>query len=312
MASDVVPELLDEIQKDFDRQFRSNSIVIDIYGKIRSRVATYKEANEFSIQCGEMLARSIKKYVTADVLPEGRMWYNIATRILTPTLRNNYSLITDVTNAAQSIFNEKNGIGFKPITPAFNTNRLNGLIDKVSNAENYDDVAWVMDEPIVNFSQSIVDQAIKDNADFQYKSGMTPKIRRTAEPFQQKTTTRKNKNGTTYLVHYTVPCAWCKKLEGVYNYPYIPTDVYRKHEGCRCTCEYISVDKRESVWDHQPIGEPTPAQKEKEAARQLKQQQTAARRLAEQNAVRELMRQHPDWSEAGATKYYRTHLASKA
>lgn len=291
MASDVVPELLDEIQKDFDRQFRSNSIVIDIYGKIRSRVATYKEANEFSIQCGEMLARSIKKYVTADVLPEGRMWYNIATRILTPTLRNNYSLITDVTDAAQSIFNEKNGIGFKPITPAFNTNRLNGIIDKVSNAENYDDVAWVMDEPIVNFSQSIVDQAIKDNAEFQYKSGMTPKIRRTVV------------GGC---------CEWCQRLAGTYNYPYVPTDVYRKHNRCRCTVEYISVDKRENVWTHKPIGEPTPAQKEKEAARQLKQQQTAARRLAEQNAVRELMRQHPDWSEAGATKYYRTHLASKA
>lgn len=291
MASDVVPELLDEIQKDFDRQFRSNSIVIDIYGKIRSRVATYKEANEFSIQCGEMLARSINKYVTADVLPEGRMWYNIATRILTPTLRNNYSLITDVTDAAQSIFNEKNGIGFKPITPAFNTNRLNGLIDKVSNAENYDDVAWVMDEPIVNFSQSIVDQAIKDNAEFQYKSGMTPKIRRTVV------------GGC---------CEWCQRLAGTYNYPYVPTDVYRKHNRCRCTVEYISVDKRENVWTHKPIGEPTPAQKEQEAARQLKAQQTASRRLAEQNAVRELLRLHPDWSQEGATIYYRTHLASKA
>lgn len=291
MASDVVPELLDEIQKDFNRQFRSNSTVIDIYGKIRSRLAMYKEANEFSIQCGEMLARSIKKYITADVLPEGRMWYNIATRILTPTLRNNYSLITDVTNAAQSIFNEKNGIGFKPITPAFNTNRLNGLIDKVSNAENYDDVAWVLDEPIVNFSQNIVDQAIKDNAEFQYRSGMTPKIRRTVV------------GGC---------CEWCQRLAGTYNYPYVPSDVYRKHDRCRCTVEYISIDKRENVWTHKPIGEPTPAQKEQEAARQLKQQQTASRRLAEQNAVRELMRQHPDWSEAGATKYYRTHLASKA
>lgn len=291
MASDVVPELLDEIQKDFDRQFRSNSIVIDIYGKIRSRVATYKEANEFSIQCGEMLARSIKKYVTADVLPEGRMWYNIATRILTPTLRNNYSLITDVTDAAQSIFNENNGIGLKPITPAFNTNRLNGLIDKVSNAENYDDVAWVMDEPIVNFSQSIVDQAIKDNADFQYKAGMTPKIKRTVV------------GGC---------CEWCQRLAGTYNYPYVPTDVYRKHNRCRCTVEYISVDKRENVWTHKPIGEPTPAQKEKEAARQLKEQQTASKRLAEQNAVRELMRLHPDWSQEGATIYYRTHLSNKA
>ena len=92
----------------------------------------------------------------------------------------------------------------------------------------------------------------------------------------------------------------------------MPTDVYRKHNRCRCTVEYISVDKRENVWTHKPIGEPTPAQKEQEAARQLKAQQTAARRLAEQNAVRELMRLHPDWSQEGAAIYYRTHLASKA
>lgn len=288
--SDVVPELLKEIQDDFQRQFRSNSKVIDIYGKIRSHLATYKEANEFSIQCGEMLASSFKKYLTTDVLPEGRMWYNIATRILTPTLRNNYSLITDVTDSAQQIFNEKNGIGLKPITPAFITDRLNGLIDKVSNAENYDEVSWVMDEPIVNFSQSIVDQAIKDNADFQFRSGMTPKIRRTVV------------GGC---------CEWCQRLAGTYEYPYVPTDVYRKHNRCRCTVEYISAEKKQNVWTKQTkyFEEESPADKQRRLLKEQREQQTASRRMAERNAVQELMRQHPDWSEAGATKYYRMNLS---
>lgn len=288
--SDVVPELLKEIQDDFQRQFRSNSKVIDIYGKIRSHLATYKEANEFSIQCGEMLANSFKKYLTTDVLPEGRMWYNIATRILTPTLRNNYSLITDVTDSAQQIFNEKNGIGLKPITPAFNTDRLNGLIDKVSNAENYDEVSWVMDEPIVNFSQSIVDQAIKDNADFQFRSGMTPKIRRTVV------------GGC---------CEWCQRLAGTYEYPYVPTDVYRKHNRCRCTVEYISAEKKQNVWTKQTeyFEEESPVDKQRRLLKEQREQQTASRRMAERNAVQELMRQHPDWSEAGATKYYRMNLS---
>lgn len=288
--SDVVPELLKEIQDDFQRQFRSNSKVIDIYGKIRSHLATYKEANEFSIQCGEMLANSFKKYLTTDVLPEGRMWYNIATRILTPTLRHNYSLITDVTDSAQQIFNDKNGIGLKPITPAFNTDRLNGLIDKVSNAENYDEVSWVMDEPIVNFSQAIVDQAIKDNADFQFRSGMTPKIRRTVV------------GGC---------CEWCQRLAGTYEYPYVPTDVYRKHNRCRCTVEYISAEKKQNVWTKQTeyFEEESPADKQRRLLKEQREQQTASRRMAERNAVQELMRQHPDWSEAGATKYYRMNLS---
>lgn len=289
MASDVVPELIKEIQEDFDRQFWKNSTVVDVYGKIRSKIATYKEANEFAVQCGEMLAKSFKKYLTTDVLPEGRMWYNIATRILTPTLRKNYSLITDVTDAAQQIFNDKNGIGLKPITPAFNTNRLNGLIDKVSNAENYEEVEWVMDEPIVNFSQSIVDQAIKDNADFQYNAGLTPKIRRTVV------------GGC---------CEWCQGLAGTYDYPYVPKDVYRKHNRCRCTVEYVSAEKKQNVWTKQTeyFGEETPADKQKRLAKEMREQQTASKRLAEKNAVRQLMQMHPDWTEKGATIYYRTSI----
>lgn len=293
MPSDIVPDLLEDIQKDFQRQFKSNSKVINIYGKIKSHVATYKEANEFSIECGEMLARAFKKYLTADVLPEGRMWYNIATRILTPTLRTNYSLITDVTNATQQIFNDDNGIGLSPITPAFNTNRLNGLIDKVSNAEHYEDVEWVMDEPIVNFSQSIVDQAIKDNADFQYNAGMTPKIRRTVV------------GGC---------CEWCQALAGTYDYPYVPSDIYRKHERCRCTVEYISANKKQNVWTKKTeyFSEETPAERQKRLLNEQKEQQAVNNRMAEKNTVQELLRQHPDWSEKGATIYYRTHLATRS
>lgn len=290
MAEDIVPELLEKIQRDFKEQFNSNSKIIRIYGKIRSHMATYSEANEFSIACGEMLAKSFKKYLTTEVLPEGRMWYNIASRILTPTLRHNYSLITDVTDSAQRIFNDNNGIGLKPVTPAFNTNRLNGLIDKVSEAENFDDVAWVLDEPIVNFSQNIVDQAIKDNADFQYRSGMTPKIRRTVV------------GGC---------CEWCRRLAGTYDYPYVPTDVYRKHDRCRCTVEYISVDKRQNVWTkatEYANGE-TPEDRNKRLQKELRERQAATRRQTEQRIVEELLRQHPDWSREGATIYYRTHLA---
>lgn len=243
MSSDIVPTLLDEIQKDFQKQFNSNSTISSIYGKLKSKNATYKEANEFAIQCGEMLAKSFSKYISADTLPEGRMWYNIATRILNPTLRNNYSLITDVTDQTQTILNEKAGIGLKPLTPAFNTDRVNGLINKVSNAEDYNDVSWLLQEPVVNYSQSVVDEAIKGNADYQYKSGLQPKIVRTLDSFEYKSIRVGNKK-----VSYQVPCKWCQGLAGTYDYPYVPSDVYRRHENCRCTVEYIGAGKKQNVW----------------------------------------------------------------
>ena len=34
-------------------------------------------------------------------------------------------------------------------------------------------------------------------------------------------------------------CKWCKSLVGSYSYPDVPKDVYRRHQNCRCTVEYI-------------------------------------------------------------------------
>lgn len=48
-----------------------------------------------------------------------------------------------------------------------------------------------------NYCQSIVDNAVRKNADFQWKSGLEPKIVRTAE--------------------YKC-CKWCSNLEGTYRY----------------------------------------------------------------------------------------------
>lgn len=309
---DIVPSLLEAIQKDFKKQFQSNHTVSVIWGKIKSKTVTYKDANEFSVAVGEMLAKSYKKFINVDTLPDGKMWYNIATRILGPTFHTNYSLITDVCDEAQKIINESGGVGLGTVLPEFDNETLNGFVNKISNAETFEDVQWMLDEPVVNFSQSIVDNFIMKNAEFQYDSGLTPKIRRTAEPYAEKTATRKNKNGTTYTIHYTVPCEWCKKLEGTYEYPYVPRDVYRRHNKCRCTVEYVELGKyfqnvHEKTWRE---GEESPAAKQIRLDKLAEQQAKEMKRQAEQNIIRQLMEEH-GWDERGATIYYRTHIANK-
>ena len=74
-----------------------------------------------------------------------------------------------------------------------------------------------MDEPVKNFSQSIVDDAIRTNAEFHSKAGMSPKI------------IRKLAGGC---------CNWCRTVAGTYTYPDVPKDVYRRHQRCRCTVDY--------------------------------------------------------------------------
>lgn len=218
---DVAPKLLSKIQEDFQKQFNESEIISSLYAKVRDGTATYKEANEFAIETGEILAKAYGKYLSSDKLPNGKMYYNIAQRILNPTMRNNHHLITEVTGQVQKSLNNAAGIGIKPIKPELNQDRIQGIVNRISSEDIFDDIKWMLGEPVVNFSQSIVDDSIRVNAEFHAKAGMKPKI------------VRKIAGNC---------CDWCKSLAGTYSYPVVPKDVYRRHQRCKCTVDYVPGD----------------------------------------------------------------------
>lgn len=214
---DIVPGLLDAIKSDFVANVKDNPAMNKVLDLIRSGAATYENVNDYAVWSGRFLSISIRKHVTADVLPDGRMYYNIADRILGETLKDNHEMIATVAEEVQTALNKSANIGIKAIKPKLNQDRISGLVDKVSSAENFDDVAWVLDEPIVNFSQSVADDAIKANVEFQGKSGLAAKVVRTPE---------------------SGACEWCRAVAGEYTYPDVPEDVWRRHERCRCIIDY--------------------------------------------------------------------------
>ena len=223
---DITPSLLKKIQDDFKKEFDQSKVISDLYARVRDGTATYDEANDFAIEVGEILANAYQKNLSANVLPDGRMYYNIANRIIPQTMTNNYNLITEVTKQVQESLNKSAGIGIKAIVPELNKDRIRGIVNKISNAENYDEVAWVLGEPIVNHAQSVVANTIKANAEFQYASGLSPKIIRRS-------------SGQC--------CEWCNTVVGVYEYPNVPKDVYRRHDHCRCSVNYVAGKKQINV-----------------------------------------------------------------
>lgn len=229
MATDIVPELLENIERDFNTAIRRNEKLRRIESMIENETATYQQANEYAIEVGEILARTFKVHIKSDVLPDGRMYYNIAERILNPTLRNNHVIVARVSATIQGILNESVGLGLKGIEPPVNQLRIDSIINRVATEETFDDVAWILQEPIVNFTQSTVDDTIKENVEFQGESGLSPRIIRVA--------------------HGSPPCDWCQSMAGVYKYPDVPDDVYGRHDRCRCTVEYDPGDaRRQNVW----------------------------------------------------------------
>ena len=235
---DVAPELLKRIRAEFDGAVEQSSTLKSVEEKILKGTATYAEANQYAIEVGKILANAYKNNISSDVLPDGKLYYNIADRIISPTMRNNFDLISKVSAQIQKILNDNAGIGINAIQPDINMDRVEGIVNRVSDAENYDDVSWILQEPIVNFSQSIVDAFIKENSEFQGKAGLSPKI------------VRKLAGGC---------CEWCSRLAGTYIYPDVPADVYRRHQRCRCTVDYIpdKSKKAQNVWSKEwkSIGE---------------------------------------------------------
>lgn len=214
---DVAPELLEQIEADFDKLFESDSAIRSLREKLKKGVATYEDAQKFAIQVGNLLAKTFDKSLSSEVLPDGRFYYNIAERILNTTLKKNHELIGDYAASVQNIVNQGIGIGIKAQKAELNQDRIDGIIDIVSGKRVYDDIKYMMKEPIVNYSQAVVDSTLQKNVEFQGKSGLTPKVTRR--------TTGK-------------ACKSCAELAGSYEYPDVPKNVYQRHQNCRCIVEY--------------------------------------------------------------------------
>lgn len=220
-TQDVAPQLIEDITEEFHRLYDSSGTIQGLLQKIRQGTATYAEAQEYSLEVSRLIGRAYEKHISSATLPDGRMYYNIASRLIPSTLDENYKLVSDYAARAQQILNQKAGIGLKAQTAPKNEDRVNGIVNAVSNAEWYDDVAGWLLTAMENFSQNIVDQTVKANADFHARAGLSPKIIRKAE---------------------RTCCKWCRALAGEFDYSDLPDDIYRRHENCRCTVLYDPAD----------------------------------------------------------------------
>lgn len=228
MEEDLVPNLLQAINQQFDEKTKNSPKIKAAIKALRAKEATYLNANDFAIEAGRLLSEVLGTNLSASILPDGKMYFNIADRVLNSTLKKNHDLIAGYSKDVQTLLNDQAGIHLKVQEPEFNQDKVDGIINRVSSEDDFDKIKWVLDDPIVNFSQSVVDDSIDANAKFQAKSGLHPTI------------TRKLMGKG---------CDWCRNLAGTYEYYEAPHDIYRRHERCRCTVEYNpGSGKRQDVW----------------------------------------------------------------
>lgn len=230
-AKDIVPELFDKIDKTFKLKAKESKIIKDKLKVLKNKKADYKDANEFALEVGKILADTFQDKIKTQDLPDGKMYYNIAKRLIEPNMIKNYDLVGDYSRLVQESLNKQAQISIEAQKADLNQDRINKLVDKITKYDSYDDGKWLLNEPIINFSQAIVDDTIKKNADLHYKAGLRPKI------------IRREKGNC---------CDWCKAIAGVYDYQEVKNtgnNVFRRHRHCRCTVDYVPGDgKKQNVW----------------------------------------------------------------
>ena len=225
---DVLPKLLEEVKNEFELAYGESEIIRNAFAKLKAKKATYRTANEFAIEIGKILSKALGASLSADKLPDGKMYYNIAQRLLTDVLGRNYELVSGYASDVQKNLNDEAKIGMKVQVPELNQDRIAGIVNRFSSEDNFEDVSWLLGEPIVNFTQSIIDDTIRKNAEFHAKTGMTPTISR----------------------HSTGRCCkWCDSLVGNYIYGEEPNNFYRRHQHCTCVIDYHPKNgKRQNSW----------------------------------------------------------------
>ena len=86
MATDVVPQLNEAIQTSFQGNVMKDRRIAQISKRIRDGTATFVDGHDYAERLGENLSRALASNLTEQTLPDGRLYYNIAKRTITPAL----------------------------------------------------------------------------------------------------------------------------------------------------------------------------------------------------------------------------------
>lgn len=216
MAEDIAPALLSAVQKNFRERIEKSGITKAAMIK-RARDGTLKSINQYTHKVGKSLAYAYLDVLTPEALPEGTLYYNIAQKVMVPTLKEAHGMVSDVADELVTTNYKRMGLGLKPIRPPIQMDRVEGIIDLLTEGFYADNLHY-LNELIRNLVDHFGDYHAEKNVEFMDNSGVGITVVRLAEP---------------------TCCDWCADRAGTYDSYKDAADneAFSRHEGCRCELE---------------------------------------------------------------------------
>ena len=186
-----------------------------IESKLKRHAATYADAENYAQQIGRVLTDAFREYLP-EALTDGMLYRAAAEVLVGQPMKAAGKDIDKVAAEIQESMNEAAGIGMKAVIPKMNQDQIDGIITGICNAESYAAGEALLMDRVENCLEGHVDDFVRENADFQYKAGLSPTIeRRTVGKC----------------------CEWCDRLAGSHPYEEVRdkgNDVYKRHRNCHC------------------------------------------------------------------------------
>ncbi|WP_241243893.1 hypothetical protein [Lactobacillus iners] len=217
MEQDITPKLWESIQKTFWANLKQIT-----KGK------SYKDADNYADLVGQAMAKAF--HDNAVNLPNDKMYFNIADRLIKGALKQSHELVANYTANVQTALNRQAGLGIKGIKANMDEVKVKNLVEVACNAERYSEVAPKVEQAMTSFARSVVADTMKKNVELHYKLGLSPKIVRKLGRGSSK---KRSTSGAD--------CEFCTERVGTFHYnkDNINKGIFSRHAHCTCTLEYF-------------------------------------------------------------------------
>ena len=197
----------EDIKQEFINTVNGDKKCQELYAKIRSGDASYATGSQLAARIGECLGKVLRMHA-----PDTSVYDWNLSDLLPKSLGLDHRMVATACEQIQEKMNKDAGLGIKPKTPKFDYDRVQGMIKELEDhADRFEDIEKSFYDQLCNFSQSIADQSIRDNAQMLARAGVKTQVIRQAE-FKA--------------------CQWCRDIAGVYDYAEV-THRRALLQGCR-------------------------------------------------------------------------------
>lgn len=262
--------VIENIINHFDKGFKQSDKIKSALEVLKENKATFKNANDLAMEVGNILSDVFKDTLNSDMLYNKKMYQEMAEKLVNSSLKKAHEVISDYSTSVMENLNKVSKVSGGVVTPSFNQNKANGIVTRLVRDE-FEKVKWILDAPVKTFCQSVVDDTVKVNVKHHARLGLKPVVKRVS-------------SGNC--------CDWCNKIAGVYDYPDVPKDVYRRHNRCDCVVEYFPGDgKKQNVWNKKWKN----IEKDDKIKERIKRSKPVDYKLANEDIADKLQVQSDEW-----------------